>query len=228
MVRSRLAAAVLAASLAAGCAATRSAAPVFGPVETTGMVVLVCRVEVDMRDRSITDDLTVGALKFVQPEPIDAAMLVNVADPSVPVRSHLLGNLIVFSGLAPGTYFVRSVLLERDFLERLGDVDLYRDRTVYQFEPALAPDLILNVTAGQVSYLGRMTIHGEFEALETGSQERKVLLIQPLLDHKRYTFARDESEEWMDWTRLLRTYAGTPWAGPIESRLAVLAPPPHP
>lgn len=228
MIKSRLATAILAASFAVGCAATRSAVPVFGPVESTGMVVFVCRVEVDMRDRSITEDLTVGALKFVQPEPIDAAMLVNVASPTVPVRSHLLGNLIVFSGLAPGTYFVRSVLLERDFLERLGDVDLYRDRTVYQFEPSLAPDLILNVTAGQVFYLGRMTIHGEFEALETGSQERKELLIQPLQDHKRYTFARDESEEWMDWTRLLRTYAGTPWAGPIEGRIAALTPPPRP
>ena len=66
MLRFRLAAALVAALLAGGCAATRSAAPVYGPVESTGMVVLVCRVDVDVRDRAITDDLTVGALKFVQ------------------------------------------------------------------------------------------------------------------------------------------------------------------
>jgi hypothetical protein len=232
MVRSRFATAVVAASLAAGCAATRSAAPVFGPVESTGMVVLVCRVEADLRDRSVTDDLTVGSFKFDQPEPIDAATLVNVADPTVPVRGLLLGNLIVFPSLAPGSYFIRSVLLERDFLERLDDADLCRDRTVYRFEPALAPDLVLNVAAGELSYVGRMTIHGEFvvasEAMRSTGLERKVILIQPLEDHKRYTIDRDESEEWMNWSRLLRTYAGTPWASRIETRIASLTPPAHP
>ena len=229
----RLTAAIVAASLAAGCAATRSAPPVFGPVESTGMVVLVCRVEADLRDRSITDDLTVGSFKFDQPEPIDAATLVNVANPGTPIRGLLLGNLIVFPSLAPGSYFIRSVLLERDFLERLDDADLCRDRTVYRFEPALAPDLVLNVAAGGLSYIGRMTIHGEFVvASETTTRstgmERKVILLQPLEDHKRYRIDRDESEEWMNWTRLLRTYSGTPWAGPIENRISSLTPPSHP
>ena len=228
MVRSRLAAAVVTALLAGGCAATRSAAPVFGPVESTGMVVLICRVDVDVRDRSITDDLTVGALKVVQPEPIDAAMLINVADPTVLIHSHLLGNQIVFSGLKPGTYFIRSVLLERDFLERIGRREMYRDRTVYRFEPALAPDLILNVSAGEISYVGRMTIQGEFELIQTGMAERAVILLQPLEDHKRYRIDRDESEEWMNLSRLLRTYKETPWAGRIESRIAALTPPPSP
>ncbi len=232
MQRSRLATAVVVASLTAGCASTRSAPPVFGPVESTGMVVLVCRVEADLRDRSVIDDLTVGAFKFDQPEPIDAATLVNVADPAAPVRGLLIGNLIVFPALAPGSYFIRSVLLERDFLERIDDADLCRDRTVYRFEPALAPDLVLSVAAGEISYVGRMTIHGEFvvasEAMRTTGQEHKVVLLQPLEDHKRYTIDRDESEEWMNWTRLLRTYTGTPWASTIESRIAALTPPVRP
>lgn len=232
MLKSRLATAIVAASLAAGCASTRSAAPVFGPVDSTGMVVLVCRVEADLRDRSVTDDLTVGAFKFDQPEPVDAAMLLDVTKPTTLVRGLLLGNLIVFPALAPGSYFIKSVLLERDFLERIDDADLVRDRTVYRFEPALAPDLVLNVTAGEIAYVGRMTIHGEFvvasEAMRSTGQERKVILIQPLEDHKRYTIDRDESEEWMNWTRLLRTYAGTPWASRIEGRIAALTPPAHP
>jgi len=232
MRRSRLTAAIVTVLLAAGCAATRSAPAVFGPVESTGMVVLVCRVDMDLRDRQVTDDLTVGSFKFDQPEPIDAATLVNVANPGTPIRGLLLGNLIVFPSLAPGSYFIRSVLLERDFLERLDDADLCRDRTVYRFEPALAPDLALNVAAGGLSYIGRMTIHGEFvvasEAMRSTGMERKVILLQPLEDHKRYTIDRDESEEWMNWTRLLRTYSGTPWASPIENRIASLTPPAHP
>jgi hypothetical protein len=224
--------AILAAVLATGCASTRSAPPVFGPVESTGMVVLACRVETDVRDRAVTDDLTVGAFRFDKPEPINAATLLNVADPTVPVNGLLLGNLIVFPSLPPGSYFLRSVLLERDFLERIDETSLYRDRTVYRFEPASAPDLVLTVAAGEISYIGQMTIRGEFEVATEGirstMQEEKVILIQPLEDHKRYRIDRDESEEWMNWTRLLRTYAGTPWASRIESRIASVAPPPRP
>ena len=224
--------AVLAALLATGCAATRSAPPVYGPVESTGMVVLACRVETEVRDRAVTDDLTVGAFRFDKPEPIDAATLLNVADPTVPLNGLLLGNLVVFPSLPPGSYFIRSVLLERDFLERIDETSLYRDRTVYRFEPATAPDLVLNVTAGEISYVGQMTIRGEFEVATEGMRstmlEEKVILIQPLEDHKRYRIDRDASEEWMNWTRLLRTYAGTPWASRIESHISPLNPPPRP
>jgi len=233
MFRFRLAVAIVAATLASGCAATRSAPPVFGPVESTGMVVLVCRVETEIRDRLLTDELTVGSFGFDQPQPIDAATLVNLDDPTVNINGRVLGSVIVFPSLAPGSYFIRSVLMERDFLERVGDVTVYRDRTIYRFEPALTPEFLLTVTAGEIAYIGRLTIRGGFvgvesEGLRSTTQEPRVLLLQPQGDPKGYRIDRDESDEWMNWSRLLRTYKETPWAARIESRLAALTPPAHP
>jgi hypothetical protein len=141
---------------AMGCAASHTASPQEPTPETSGMAVLDCRVD--------------------HPKPsLMAVMTGNDWDygKGYPSAGYLTGpsggiaqgedkkGLLVFVGLEPGTYRVRRID------ERLVPVHddssepvAYEKGNIYEFNAEDSDSLVLRVTAGQLTYLGKLQITG--------------------------------------------------------------------
>ncbi|MGE5177238.1 MAG: hypothetical protein ACM3JJ_12815 [Hyphomicrobiales bacterium] len=218
--------ALLAATLGgAGCAAHVAPGLVAGSPEESGIVVVVAAVDPAMQSAPELAGTTLYQTQLSR-APVDDGAIVPAGAPDSLIAPRNVGGVLVFSGLAPGFYTVRRLVLGRQFLERDSHsrIDFFRDRAVFEFDPAASRNLTFHVARGGLTYVGTIVVHADFavsrfdevagraEIANTG--DRVSCGIEPDTDHERNV-----------WGMLLRWYRGTPWQGAIEARLHALGPP---
>lgn len=206
----------------AGCAAHVRPGDFSGSPDSSGLAVIVCVVEPNIRANAELDRLTVGAISASDRDPVDAGTIVSLDAPDAAIRSTTVAGVLVFPRLREGTYRIRSLLEERRFLERDAGsgYDYYLDRTVLAFDPRSARDLTFHVATGELTYVGVIVVRADYDA--TVDDEARRVEFEGAAENLGYRLEPDDEREWNVWNTLLRWYRGTPWERPIEDRIRVL------
>lgn len=135
-------------------------------------------------------------------DPLMGASLASVSDVDDWFAGEPLDELVVFSGLAPGTYSPRKLATDSTVWNNW-------DPWTYYLQPReVPPEFNAEVQPGEVVYLGRLCVEqpSGFTGLRT-----------------KYRATYDDARERSSWKRLLRRLApDSPWRPRVEARLRAM------
>jgi len=223
-------AALLAVLAAGACSSTSSSVARHGGPDSMGLAIVDCAIKLELQGdpRFFDQVMTTGLERLTQPQSAQAALYSSLEDPDHLLIARPTRGLLVLGPLRAGTYLLKQIGMEREFIEtdRFHELEVVRDRVTCKPGIAGVDRIAFLVAPGGVTYVGRMTAASDLRVPEEDARgfQRPLRRVRLVADDRNWSVTWDRSihHEISAWERMLVSLRKTPWRGPIEQRLEYL------